>query len=164
MTIHIPSPRIICPQHFQCIESTIAFPFPIIQSFSRKMSSPPPFPPLSAEVELLRRQYLQLLDPKSLTIPDSHILKQPEIQSQIFNALFRDGSLTYPPPVGYRTRVLKLLVNALEKAMTDPDEDVGMHVSSEILFISIPNKCLSLRPPIGSGLKSQIFKSRRRQI
>ena len=81
---------------------------------------------LSPQVELLRRQYLQLLDPSSLTIPAPNVLKQPEIQFQIFNSMFREESLPYPPPERYRARVLKILVTALEAAMVDPDEDVGM--------------------------------------
>ena len=84
------------------------------------------------EIELLRRQYLQLLDPSTLSLPKPQILKRPEIQFQIFNSMFRDGALAYPPPPRYTFRVLKRLVSALEEAMDDPDEDVG----KEYFYIS----------------------------
>ena len=80
---------------------------------------------LHPKIELLRRQYLQLLDPGSLSLPEPQILKRPEIQSQMYVSMFRDSSVPYPPPVRYRFRVLKRLVSALEEAMEDPDEDVG---------------------------------------
>ncbi|KAI4149445.1 MAG: hypothetical protein LQ340_004620 [Diploschistes diacapsis] len=77
----------------------------------------------SPEINLLRRQFLQLLDPSALNVPESQVLKRPEIQNQIYALMFRDDSLQYSPPSRYRLRVLKLLVTALENAMDDPDED-----------------------------------------
>ncbi|KAL6714062.1 hypothetical protein ACLMJK_008556 [Lecanora helva] len=76
-----------------------------------------------APVELLRRQYLQLLDPEKLTMPSAELLRMPEIQAQMFDAMFKESGKMYLPPDRYRYRVLKRLVNALEDAIEDPDED-----------------------------------------
>lgn len=78
-----------------------------------------------APVELLRRQYLQLLDPEGLTLPRKECLKLPETQAQIYNGMFNESRITYAPPERYRFRVLKRLVKALEGAIEDPEKDVG---------------------------------------
>ena len=76
------------------------------------------------QVELLRRQFLQLQDPSTLSLPSPKTLKLPSIQSRIYDSMFREGNLTYPPPAHYRLRVLKRLIDALESAVDDPEEDV----------------------------------------
>ena len=76
-------------------------------------------------VELLRRQYLQLLDPEELTLPRKELLIVPDTQAQIYNEMFDESRLTYAPPERYKFRVLKRLVKALEDAVEDPEEDVG---------------------------------------
>ena len=75
-------------------------------------------------VELLRRQYLQCLDPESLTLPKPELLRLPEIQSRIYSSMFDESKLDYTPPERYRFRVLKGIIAALEKAIEDPEEDV----------------------------------------
>ena len=76
-------------------------------------------------MELLKRQYLQLIDPEELTLPLREFLILPETQSQIYNDLFDESRITYAPPERYRFRVLKRVVKALEDAVEDPEEDVG---------------------------------------
>lgn len=78
-----------------------------------------------APMELLKRQYLQLIDPEELTLPLREFLILPETQSQIYNDLFDESRITYAPPERYRFRVLKRVVKALEDAVEDPEEDVG---------------------------------------
>lgn len=75
-------------------------------------------------VELLKRQYLQLIDPEGLTLPRREVLRLPETQVQIYNDMFDESRLAYAPPERYRFRVLKRLVKALEDAIEDPEEDV----------------------------------------
>ena len=75
-------------------------------------------------VELLKRQYLQLIDPEQLTLPAKALLRLSEIQAQIYHSMFDDSSLIFAPPERYKLRVLKRLVNALEQAILDPEEDV----------------------------------------
>lgn len=75
-------------------------------------------------VELLRRQYFQLIDPDQLALPAQELLRLPDIQTQIFHDLFDESVNAYTPPERYRFRVLKKLVSALEQAIDDPEEDV----------------------------------------
>ena len=75
-------------------------------------------------IELLMRQYLQLIGPEKLTLPTKELLRSPEIQAQIYHSMFDDSVLLFAPPERYRLRVLKRLVNAIEEAILDPEEDV----------------------------------------
>lgn len=75
-------------------------------------------------VDLLKRQYLQLINPEQLTLPNKELLRLPEIQAQIYHSMFDDSVLNFAPPERYRLRVLKRLVNAIEEAILDPEEDV----------------------------------------
>lgn len=100
-----------------------------------------------APIELLRRQYLQCLDPEQLKLPKPEILKLPEIQSQIHAHMFDDGRLKYPPPERYRFRVLKRILAALERAIEDPEEDVCNISRAKFLFqacLAIERNCRRL--------------------
>ena len=77
------------------------------------------------EVELLRRQYLQLVDPNDLTIPGVETLRSSDLQAQIYDTMFNEANLRVSPPDRYRFRVLKKLVPAIEEAISNPEEDVG---------------------------------------
>lgn len=83
-------------------------------------------------VELLRRQYLQLMSPDMLTLPSSE-LRSPQMQSDIYESVFNQSNSRYPPAERYRFRVLKKIVTALEEAVEDPEEDVG--ISSTITLL-----------------------------
>ena len=78
-----------------------------------------------APVELLKRQYLQLVDPEEITLPRKGFLKLPDTQAQIYSDIFDESRGSYAPPERYRLRVLKRIVKALEDAIDDPEEDVG---------------------------------------
>ena len=75
-------------------------------------------------VELLRRQYLQLIDPDQLTLPSKGLLRVPKIQANIYHSMFEQSKLPFTPPERYKLRVLKRIVNALEDAVVDPEVDV----------------------------------------
>lgn len=90
-------------------------------------------------VELLRRQYFQLIDIEQLTLPSKDLLRLPETQARIYNCLFNESNIVYPPPDRYRIRVLKRLVNALEEAIVDPEEDVS--------FPELPPLMSARKPP-----------------
>lgn len=75
-------------------------------------------------VELLRRQYLQLLDPEQLRMPSMDLLRLSQTQADVYNGMFNESRVAFPPPDRYRFRVLKRLVKALEDAVVDPEEDV----------------------------------------
>jgi hypothetical protein len=78
----------------------------------------------SSRVELLRRQYLQMLEPEKLTLPSLEELRLPRTQADIFNVMFNRDNLPFMPPIRYQFRVLKKIIGALEKSIIDPDEDV----------------------------------------
>ncbi|MCJ1476459.1 hypothetical protein MMC13_005125 [Lambiella insularis] len=75
------------------------------------------------QLDLLRRQYLQVLDPEDLCLPQQSLIKLPLIQKELYETMFSDNAFTYPPPNRYKLRVLKKLVEAMEKAVMDPEED-----------------------------------------
>jgi len=80
-------------------------------------------------LELLKRQYLQLLDPEQLSIPPPEAMRLPHVQARIYETMFRDGCLVFSPPDRYKLRVLKMLVQRMEDAIADPEEDVGSPTS-----------------------------------
>lgn len=78
-----------------------------------------------APVELLKRQYLQIVAPEELTLPRKQLLRLSETQAQIYHDMFDESRFICAPPERYRFRVLKRLMKALEDAIEDPEEDVG---------------------------------------
>jgi hypothetical protein len=91
----------------------------------------------SDRMELLRRQYLQLLEPELLAIPGPEMLRRPDVQRQLYKKMFHSESLVFVPNRRYQLRVLKELVTRIENAISDPEEDVGF------LYLS-GCRCLSL--------------------
>ena len=94
-------------------------------------------------VELFKRQFLQLVDPGELTLPRKELLRLPDTQAQIYSDLFDASRIIYVPPERYQFRVLKLLVKALEDAIEDPEEDVGLYPSCVISIMAL-HYCLRL--------------------
>ena len=94
-------------------------------------------------VELLKRQFLQLVDPEELTLPCKELLRLPDTQAQIYSDLFDASRIFYVPPERYQFRVLKKLVKALEDAIEDPEEDVGLYPSRVISIMAL-HCCLRL--------------------
>ena len=106
-------------------------------------------------VEVLRRQYLQLLDPGKLVIPSPSALRSPDIQARIYQRLFDDSHVKYSPPTSYQLRILKRIIKAVEAAIDDPDEDVCMQHSPNPAIWSgktIPHRaCVSLIDCVSSA-------------
>lgn len=75
------------------------------------------------QIELLRRQYFQVVEPSQLLLPPKVVLKRSDVQSSIYNSLFHE-SVIYSPSERYKLRVLKLLVDAMTQAVDEPEEDV----------------------------------------
>jgi hypothetical protein len=82
--------------------------------------------PPADQIELMRRSYLQLVDPRQVPMPAGTVLKTPEIQAQVYRTMFRSEAVPFPPPPRYRLCVLKRIVELVELAVSeaDPDEDV----------------------------------------
>lgn len=79
-----------------------------------------------SQLVVLRRQYFQLVEPSQLRWPEDGTVKRAEVQSWIFGEMFDSENISILPPDRYRLRVLKLLVSKLERAIDDPEEDVGL--------------------------------------
>jgi hypothetical protein len=86
------------------------------------------------QLQILQRQYLQLVEPSQLKWPVAEVLKRPEVQAWTFLHMFDENSIKSPPPERYQLRVLKLLIAKLERAIVDPEEDVWFPISSSCLF------------------------------
>lgn len=80
-------------------------------------------PDVARHVELLKRQYLQLVDPERLKMPPMGILRLPEAQAKIFDHMFNDKLRSFPSPKRYQFRVLKRIVDAVELSIVDPEQD-----------------------------------------
>ena len=91
---------------------------------------------MDQEVDLLKRQYLQLIEPDQLSIPALEGMRKPGLQARIFQSMFEEGSIAYPPPDRYKIRVLKKLIDCMEKAIIDPEEDVGFPCFLLQLFLA----------------------------
>lgn len=76
------------------------------------------------QIELLCRQFLQLIDPNELAIPGSKALRLPNLQARIYDLMFNEEKLRFSPNGRYKFRVLKKLITAIERAFVDPEEDV----------------------------------------
>ncbi|RYP67088.1 hypothetical protein DL771_007413 [Monosporascus sp. 5C6A] len=88
------------------------------------------------------RQYLQL--ERDLDYPSSTVLQEAHTQDVLYERLFADGAVAYPPPPWYRLRVLKELVKRIEASIDDWDqygvsEDL-MSSLSELLALPLPSE------------------------
>lgn len=77
-----------------------------------------------SRLQLFRRQYLQLLEPRDIKFPDDSLLRDEHVQAWLFEHCFDTERNPRSPPPRYRMRVLKLLVTRIEQAVLDPEQDV----------------------------------------
>lgn len=91
------------------------------------------------QVELLRRQYLQMLEPDKLTLPSTEVLRLPQTQENIFDTLFNRNKIPFLPPDRYQFRTLKKIINALEQSIVEPEEDVGFPLSYRFILDHYPH-------------------------
>jgi hypothetical protein len=80
--------------------------------------------PTTLQLQVLQRQYFQLVEPHQLRWPVDAVLKQSDVQAWIYHEMFDMEKIKSPPPDRYQLRVLKILVAKLERVMEDPEEDV----------------------------------------
>ncbi|KAF7585519.1 hypothetical protein BBP40_010737 [Aspergillus hancockii] len=78
---------------------------------------------ISFSLNTLTAQYFQQLDPPHLTLPNASTIIHPNLQTAIYERMFNEATLWPLPPVGYRTRVLKIIISRIEEGITDPQED-----------------------------------------
>lgn len=80
-------------------------------------------PPEAIEqLERLCRQYLQLH--QDLDYPSSEYLRNDNFQQSLYQNLFAEGALKYPPSLRYQLRVLKELTKRIEQSIQDWEEEV----------------------------------------
>jgi hypothetical protein len=76
-------------------------------------------------LETLKRQYFQYVPIQELRLPSLSVVRSIDAQKWLFDNLFNsNGPSKFFPPERYQTRVLKKLVELIEEAMEDPDDDV----------------------------------------
>jgi protein-lysine N-methyltransferase EEF2KMT len=101
--------------------------------------NPESTPSFWQQVQLLRRQYLQMVEPDKLTLPSMEVLRLPQTQAYIFDAFFNSDKVFFLPPDRYQFRVLKKLLYALEQSIFDPGEDVGVPVPYRFILAQYPH-------------------------
>jgi hypothetical protein len=71
-------------------------------------------------------QYFQLVGLRDLyhSLPASQVLKDPYMQTLLYQRLFDETAIFPKPPVTYRLRVLKEILSRIESAFSDPERDV----------------------------------------
>ena len=72
--------------------------------------------------QLFKRQYFQQLD--ALSFPSAELLKRPDVQAYIYRSMFNADQRPYLPPSRYQKWVLKIILEKIENAIEDPEEDV----------------------------------------
>ncbi|KAK5108765.1 hypothetical protein LTR62_007825 [Meristemomyces frigidus] len=78
---------------------------------------------MDLQLLLLRRQYLQLVEPDFLAWPPNSLLRDANAQSWIYKRLFDPERTPRLPPAHYQIRVLKPLLAKIEQSIDDPEED-----------------------------------------
>ncbi|KAF2205291.1 hypothetical protein GQ43DRAFT_362745 [Delitschia confertaspora ATCC 74209] len=87
-------------------------------------------PETQKRLEIVRRQYFQLVEPSQLRWSAGSVLKAPSVQSWIYDNLFNSDKISSLPPDRYQLRVLKFLTALVERAIDDPEED---EISDELM-------------------------------
>jgi len=82
------------------------------------------------QLQLFRRQVLQLQPLSSLTFPSADCLRSSAAQEWIYDRLFDDEKVDHLPDERYRLSILKPLLAHIEASITDPEEDVSSHFRS----------------------------------
>jgi hypothetical protein len=99
----------------------------------------------NTQLTRFRAQYLQLLDPRTLSWPPHATLKKADVQTWLFKNLFDKQNLQYLPNDRYQARVLKIVLIRLEESIEDPDQDVSVIKSSQNLCT--PSSSVGLTGP-----------------
>jgi hypothetical protein len=81
---------------------------------------------IDPDLEIFRRQYLQLIPASRLRYPPSGVLKRIQVQNWLFSNLFDDNAVQHVAPPAYRLQVLKKLLGQIEAAFVDADQDVRL--------------------------------------
>ncbi len=81
-------------------------------------------PEATLAINRFRRQYVQLQPDLQLNYPAPHHLRDEAFQEALFKRLFQPGALRHAPPERHELRVLKALIERIERSITDFEEQV----------------------------------------
>ena len=95
---------------------------------------------MDAQLELFRRQYLQLVEVDFLAWPPTALLRDAGVQAWLYKRLFNADQNARLPPESYQFRVCKSLVNRIEQSIEDPEEDVGVLFILLSVSVTVPRK------------------------
>lgn len=90
----------------------------------------------NTQLTRFKAQYLQLLDLRSLSLPDRATLKKADVQAWLFKNLFDKQNLQHLPNDRYQARVLKIILARVEESIEDPDQDVSAIISETRTLIT----------------------------
>jgi hypothetical protein len=76
------------------------------------------------------RQYLQVI--ADVTYPPGPLLVKQDVQDCLYKYFFDASRNKFLPPARYQTRILKHIIQEIEKACKDPEEDVGIDSKTKI--------------------------------
>lgn len=69
------------------------------------------------------RQYMQQIN--ELSYPPGSLLINPDVQDCLYKYFFDASQAKFLPPPRYQGRVLRRIIEEIEKSIVDPEEDVG---------------------------------------
>lgn len=70
------------------------------------------------------RQYMQQIN--ELNYPPGSLLINPDVQDCLYKYFFDSSQAKFPRPVPrYQVKVLRRIIEEIEKSIVDPEEDVG---------------------------------------
>lgn len=110
---------IACWPEASTLQSLSTTPFDCELTFIRFIFMDP-------QLILFRRQYFQLFDTAFLCWPPKQLLRDIDVQGWLYTNLFDAQRNLQLPPESYQIRILKPLLNKIENAIEDPEEDVGL--------------------------------------
>ncbi|MCJ1246949.1 hypothetical protein MMC30_004160 [Trapelia coarctata] len=80
-------------------------------------------------------------------------MRLPHVQAKVYETMFRDGCLPFSPPDPYKLRVLKRLVQQMEDAIADPEEDE----ISDDLTVCLSNLMSQSQMPAGVAAQQKQY-------
>ena len=99
------------------------------------------------------RQYLQVID--DVTYPPGPLLVKQDVQNCLYKYFFDASQNKFLPPARYQARILKHIIQEIEKACKDPEEDVGN--DSKQRYVLPPCPPLVAKNPIGKKVLVELL-------
>lgn len=69
------------------------------------------------------RQYMQQIS--DVTYPPGALLVNPDVQDCLYRYFFDVAQNKFLPPARYQAKILRRLIEEIEKSCKDPEQDVG---------------------------------------